>query len=86
MSEPFSFCWFETRTGTRYEMHDMTTGHVDTVCRQLDGSAEVITVGNISNVIMILPKLILARAGVGSRCFWEASCGNLNPPGPYQKD
>jgi hypothetical protein len=86
VSSAFVSCWFETRTGTRYELPDMTTDHVDMVCRQLDGEADTITVVNISPVIMIIPRRILARAGSGNRCFWEASCTKLNPPGDYQKD
>lgn len=91
MSGAFVSCWFETRTGTRYELPDMTSDHVDMVCKQLSGteeafSTDTITVVNISPVIMIIPRRILARAGSGDRCFWEASCTKLNPPGEYHKD
>ena len=74
-------CWLETRLGSRYEVPDMTTAHMDSVCQQLDSHPDTITVVNVSNVIMIFPKRILAKAGTGNRCFWEASCAKLNPPG-----
>jgi len=86
MADPFVSCWFETKTGSRYEMPDMTTTHVDAVCKQLDGDIDLITVTNISFVLLLIPKQILAKAGTGNRCFWEASCQKLNPPGGYQKD
>ncbi|CAB4131343.1 hypothetical protein UFOVP276_176 [uncultured Caudovirales phage] len=87
MSEVYSTCWFETRTGARYEMPDMQTDNVDWVCKQLDESKlDCVTALNISGVVMILPISILAKAGTGNRVFWEAGCKKLTPPGEYQKD
>lgn len=86
MSAPFVFCWFETRTGTRYEMPDMLIEDVDRVAKALDQGMDTITVINISGVVMIIPRMILVKVGTGSRCFWEASCEKLNPPGEDQKE
>lgn len=86
MAEPFVTCWLETRMGTKYEMPDMLPVHVDQLAKSLDTEIDTVTVLNVSNVVLILPKRILSRAGSGNRCFWEASCTKLNPPGEYQKD
>lgn len=86
MGSPFVSCWLETRTGTRYEMPDMSAADLDHVCRQLDGESDTVTLVNVSAVVTIIPRYILARAGTGNRCFWEAPCTKLNPPGKYQKD
>jgi hypothetical protein len=87
VSEIFSTCWFETRTGTRYTLPDMRTTDIDWLCSQLDDDkSDTITSINVSGVVMILPKSILAKAGTGDRCFWEAGCKKLTPPGEYQKD
>jgi hypothetical protein len=53
-------------------MPDMLHSHVDEAHRQLDTKSGSITVMNISGVIMVIPKHILKKAGVGDRCFWEA--------------
>jgi len=58
--------------GVRYTMPDMLHSHVDEAHRQLDTKSGSITVMNISGVIMVIPKHILKKAGVGDRCFWEA--------------
>ena len=76
---PFSVAWFETRLGTRYELPDMLDEHVDSLRRQLDGSAPSLTLINVSDVTMVIPKRILLKAGVGKRCFWEDACPDLNP-------
>jgi hypothetical protein len=86
MAEPFVTCWLETRTGTKYQVPDMLPEHVDQVARSLDQDMDTITVVNVSGVVVIFPKRILAKVGSGDRCFWEVSCTKLNPPGPYQKD
>lgn len=78
---PFSVGWFETRLGTRYELPDMLGEHVDTMRKQFEGSAPSLTLINVSGVTMVVPKHILARAGVGERCFWEDACPDtINPP------
>jgi hypothetical protein len=63
--------WFETTLGTKYEMPDMQTNYVDSVLKQLFDNATNISVINISEAVLILPKRILAKAGVGDRCSWE---------------
>jgi hypothetical protein len=65
--------WFETHLGTKYELHDMLAKHVDAAHRQLDTSLDSITVLNVSEVAMLIPKRIIKKAGVGERCFWEAA-------------
>lgn len=70
---PLLTMWFETKLGVRYEVPDMLATHVDAAHRQLDTSLERITVLNISEVTVLLPKRIIKRAGVGERCFWEAT-------------
>lgn len=79
-TSPFSVAWFETRLGTRYELPDMLDEHVDSLRKQLDGSAPSLTLINVSNVTMVMPKHILLRVGVGDRCFWEDAYPGLNPP------
>jgi hypothetical protein len=87
MTDPLSTCWFETKTGTRYEMPDMVSNDIDATCKQFDdNNITTITAANISNAILVLPRHILAKAGTGNRCFWEAPCTKLNPPGEFQKD
>jgi hypothetical protein len=63
--------WFETSLGVRYEMPDMQANHVDSAHRQLAGDFDRIMMNNVSEVVMVIPKRILAKAGVGERCFWE---------------
>ena len=83
----FSICWFETRLGRRYEIPDMQDASVDIVVRQLHEAAYTsISCCNVSNVVLVIPRQIILKAGVNDRCFWEAACSQLNPPGPYQKD
>lgn len=70
-SGPFVRMWFETTMGVRYEMPDMLPRHVEAAHKQLDSHSSI-TVMNVSGVIMVIPKHILKKAGVGDRCFWEA--------------
>lgn len=88
MADPglFISCWLETRTGTLYRMLDMLPEDIDRVARSLDQGMDTITVVNISGVVMIFPRRILAKVGSGDRCFWEASCTKLNPPGEDPKE
>jgi len=65
----------------------MQSDSVDMVVRQLhDAVFTSISCCNISRAVLILPKQILQKAGVNSRCFWEAEWSQLNPPGQYQED
>jgi hypothetical protein len=34
--------------------------------------ANSITLVNISEAVLVVPKRVIKRAGVGERCFWEA--------------
>ena len=71
----------------RYEFPDMQDAGVDMVVRQLHEPAFTsISCANISKAVLILPRQIILKAGVNKRCFWEAECSQLNPPGPYQQD
>jgi hypothetical protein len=67
--------WLETTLGVRYSLPDMLIGHVDMAHRQLDQADKVrlttITLVNVSDVVLTVPYRILAKAGVGDRCFWE---------------
>ena len=84
----FSTCWLETRLGKRYEIPDMTTNQVDYLCAQCDSKElDMLTLCNASGVVFIIPKNLVAKAGVNNRCFWEGECPTkLNPPGQYQQD
>jgi hypothetical protein len=73
---PLKTMWFETHLGVKYEMPDMLAEHISNVCRLLDGSNKQIfniTVLNVSEAVLVLPRRIIKKAGVGDRCFWEAS-------------
>jgi len=71
---PLVTMWFETHLGARYEMPDMLRERVDEAHRQLDTPGlDRISVLNISEAMMFLPKRIIKKAGVGKRCFWEAT-------------
>jgi hypothetical protein len=72
---PLKTMWFETHLGTKYELPDMTDEHVTNAHKLLDSSREIfnITVLNISEAVLVLPRRIVKKAGVGDRCFWEAS-------------
>lgn len=72
---PLKTMWFETHLGTKYEMPDMVDEHVTKTHKLLDGPEEIanITVLNLSEAVLLLPRRIIKRAGVGDRCFWEAS-------------
>jgi hypothetical protein len=56
-------------------MPDMRGSEVDEAHRNLDTSdkSQYVHVRNVSAVIMMIPKRIIKRAGVGDRCFWEAT-------------
>lgn len=71
--EPYSVFWFRTRLGTLYTMPDMLPQHVDEARRQLDLPVTNITLRNISDVAMVVPRRIIKTAGVNDRCFWEAN-------------
>ena len=51
----------------------MLEAHIDQVRRQLDMQITSITLRNISDVVMVIPKHILKTAGANDRCFWEAT-------------
>jgi len=55
-----------------YYLPDMLPDHIDLARRQLDMQITQITLRNISEVVMVIPKHILKAAGVNDRCFWEA--------------
>jgi hypothetical protein len=58
----------------------MRTADIDLVCNQLDSGSDNVTIQNISEVVLVIPRRILSRAGSDARCFWEASCPKtLNP-------
>lgn len=67
----FVVMWVETTMGVRYEMPDMLPGHVDEALRQLNEDQDHISLLNISDACLVLPKRIIAKAGTGERCFWE---------------
>lgn len=66
--------WFETTLGTCYHMPDMQEHEVTEAHKNLDTTdkSQYVHVRNTSGVIMMIPKRIIAKAGVGERCFWEA--------------
>ena len=64
--------WFTTHLGARYEMPDMLREHITGAHKQLDAPGDNVTVINISEAVILLPKRIINRAGVGDRCFWES--------------
>jgi len=66
--------WFETRLEQRYELPDMLREHITMGHKQLEGAHydSTIIVINISGVSLCVPKRIIAKAGSGERCFWEA--------------
>lgn len=70
--------WFVTHLGARYEVPDMLREHITTAHAQLGepaGSidhADNVVATNISDVVLLLPKRIIHKAGVGDRCFWES--------------
>lgn len=70
-STPFKMMWLETTMGVRYEMPDMLPVHIDEAHRQLDEDQEHISLLNVSDACLVVPKRIIAKAGVGDRCFWE---------------
>lgn len=72
---PLKTMWFETHLGTKYELPDMTDEHVTNAHKLLDSSKEIVnvTILNISEAVLVLPRRIVKKVGVGDRCFWEAS-------------
>lgn len=66
-----STMWFETHMGARYELPDMLRSHISAAHADLDWSKGNVTATNVSEVVLVLPKRIIKRAGVGDRCFWE---------------
>ena len=73
IKEKLSTMWFETRLGQRYELPDMLREHVTYAHEQVATSHHESTVImiNVSGVSLCIPKRIIAKAGVGERCFWE---------------
>jgi len=73
--EIFHTMWLETHLGTRYEMPDMLREHVGVAHAALDKTSPdgKLVVTNISDSALVIPKRIVKKAGVGDRCFWEAS-------------
>lgn len=72
---PLVTMWFETLLGARYEMPDMLNHHVTTTHKYLDSAdlSQDVHVMNVSNALLMIPKRIIKKAGVGERCFWEKS-------------
>jgi hypothetical protein len=72
---PLKTVWFETHLGVKYEMPDMLDEHITNAHRLLDGTKQIvnITILNVSEAVLLLPRRIIKKAGVGDRCFWEAS-------------
>ena len=68
---PFFTMWFVTKLGTRYELPDMLPLHIGEAHRQLAGGSEHISVINVSQVAVVFPLRILAKAGVADRTLWE---------------
>lgn len=64
--------WVETKLGARYEFPDMLDKQVDESVQALHGSLPNITLHNISECCLLIPRRIIKKAGVGERCFWEA--------------
>ena len=53
-------------------MPDMLEVHVTEAHRQLDEDhQEHVSLLNVSDACLVIPKRIIAKAGVGDRCFWE---------------
>lgn len=69
---PYVTFWVRTHLGTNYYMPDMLPEHVNEAHRQLDLPVTSITLRNISDVAMVIPKRIIKAAGANDRCFWEA--------------
>lgn len=65
--------WFETSLKTRYELPDMLPPQVTQAHKQLDSNIDIIIAMNVSEVCLSFPRRVLKRAGVGDRCFWEAT-------------
>lgn len=74
-ASPLKTMWFETHLSTKYEMPDMLEEHISKAHRALDGPLSIvnITILNISEAVLVLPRRIIKKAGVGDRCFWEAT-------------
>jgi hypothetical protein len=70
---PLKTIWFETHLGAKYEMPDMLEEHISKAHRLLDmKEVSNITVLNVSEVVLLIPRRIIKKVGVGDRCFWEA--------------
>ena len=71
----FSVMWFETTMGVRYQLPDMLQDQVSKAHKSLDHSEEdsMIIAVNVAGAILMVPKRIIGKAGVGERCFWEAT-------------
>ena len=67
--------WFETESGVRYEMPDMTREDVTLAHESLseDSTMSAVSVPNVSQAFLLIPRHIVVKAGVGDRCFWEKS-------------
>lgn len=70
---PLKTMWLETHLGDRYELPSMLAVQISAAHSLLDWSeASSITLVNISEAVLVVPKRVIKRAGVGERCFWEA--------------
>lgn len=69
---PFRVMWLETKLGVRYELPDMLDKQVDQAVQLLHGGLPNITMTNVSECCLLMPRRIIKKAGVGERCFWEA--------------
>lgn len=70
---PLKKMWLETHLGDRYELPNMPPVQIAAAHSLLDWTdASSITLVNISEAVLVVPKRIIKRAGVGDRCFWEA--------------
>ena len=75
---PLKTMWFVTHLGVRYEVPDMLRDQITAAHAQLGESAnsvdhaENVVATNISDVVLLLPKRIIHKAGVGDRFFWES--------------
>lgn len=71
--ESLKTMWLETRLGDRYELPNMLRVQITAAHSMLDWEdASTITLVNVSEAVLSVPKRIVKRAGVDDRCFWEA--------------
>lgn len=65
--------WLETTMGVRYDLPDMLEEHVTEAHKNLDTAdlSQHVHLRNVSGALLMVPKRIIKKAGVGERCFWE---------------